>query len=285
MPGEDSAHRGADPSMLIDTHCHLHRQEFDADREQVISRAQAADVRLLLDPATDVASNRTVVDLAQRYPGVYAAIGLHPHDAKELTPRVLEELALLSARPKVVAIGEIGLDYYRNLSPREVQQDALRKLLDLGQKRNLPVIIHCRSAEAPGAASSSGGQNAYDDLFPILRECLEPPMTGLLHCFAGDGKVAQEAIELGLHVSFAGNLTFPKAEALRAVATRVPLERVVLETDAPFLAPQAYRGQRNEPAFLHELVRAWAQMRNLTPEEISRETTKNACRLFRLPEN
>jgi TatD DNase family protein len=253
---------------LIDTHCHLHRHEFDVDRAAVLVRAGQAGVSVLLDPATDLASNRTVVALAQEIPEVYAAVGVHPHDAAELTPAGLEELASLATRPKVVAIGEIGLDYYRCLSPREVQQEALRGLLRLAHEMNLPVILHCRQA--------------YPDLFALLKECFKAPIRGLLHCFSGDADVARQAIDGGLYLSFAGNLTFPKADALRTVAREIPLDRVLLETDAPFLAPQAYRGQRNEPAYLNELVQTWAKIQGLTPEDIARVTTVNAHHLFGL---
>ncbi|MBI3332759.1 MAG: TatD family hydrolase [Candidatus Omnitrophica bacterium] len=253
-------------SHLIDTHCHLHRAEFDPDREAILERARAAGVTTLLDPATDLPSNRRVVALAREHAEVYAAVGIHPHDAAQLTPEALEELTRLAAEEKVVAIGEIGLDYYRDLSPREVQRSALRQMLGLARRSRKPVILHCREA--------------YEDLFSILRESLEVPIRGLLHCFAGTAEIADQALEMGLDISFAGNLTFPKADPLRSVAKRVPLDRILLETDAPFLAPQAYRGKRNEPAFLTELVNTWAQIRGLTAEELARATSENSARLF-----
>jgi TatD DNase family protein len=253
-------------SDLIDTHCHLHRAEFDADREEVITRAKGAGVQLLLDPATDFASNRRVVELAREYPEVYAAVGVHPHDAKELTDDRLQELASLATDPKVVAVGEIGLDYYRDLSPRQLQQEVLRKLLRLAHELNKPVILHCREA--------------YPDLFAILREMLKPPIRGLLHCFAGDLEVANQALELGLFLSFAGNLTFPNAEPLRVVAKAVPFDRVLLETDSPFLSPQPYRGKRNEPAYVAELVRIWAELKDLSTEDVARVTSVNTFSLF-----
>lgn len=252
--------------QLVDTHCHLHRAEFDPDRDEALARARAAGLVALLDPATDPSSNRTVVDLAGRYPEVFAAVGVHPHHAKELTEGAWEELSGLATRPKVAAVGEIGLDYYRDLSPRPVQQEALRRQLRLAHELNKPVILHCREA--------------YPDLLAIVRECLSPPIRGLLHCFSGDQAVAEQALKMGLTLSFAGNLTFPNAGALREVARQVPLERVVLETDAPFLAPQSRRGQRNEPAALPELVRTWAELKDLTPEDVARVTTVNATHLF-----
>ena len=264
---------------MVDTHCHLHRAEFDPDRDEIVARAREAGVVALLDPATDSASNQTVVDLAQRYPEVYAALGVHPHDAAQMTPEGLQELEALAQVEKVVAIGEIGLDYYRNLSPKEIQQETFRKLLLLAKKLKQPVILHCRGE---GAVNTSGGvgQEAYEDLFKILKEILTPPIQGLLHCFSGTVEIAQQALAMGLHLSFAGNLTFPKAEPLRAVAKVVPQDKVVLETDAPFLSPQTYRGKRNEPSYLSELVQEWAELRGATPQEIAEQTTENAFRLF-----
>ena len=207
---------------LVDTHCHLHREEFDVDRDQIVSRAREEGVEILLDPATTLASNRTVADLTRRFPEVYGAAGIHPHHADEVTPAVIEELERIASDPRMVAIGEIGLDYYRNLCPAQIQREALRQLLALSRRLDRPVILHCREA--------------YADLFPILREVLP-----------------------------------------------VPMEKVVLETDAPFLAPQQRRGQRNEPAFLHELVQTWARLRGMTEEEVARRTTENARRLFGFP--
>lgn len=259
---------------LMDTHCHLHRAEFDADREQVLERARAAGVAAILNPAVELGSNRAVVELAGRHPDVYAAVGVHPHHAGELTDAGFEEMVSLAVNERVVAIGEVGLDYYRELCPRETQKEALRRQLRLAHELNKPVILHCRDAAHQGA-----GQ-AYADLFVILRECLKPPIRGLLHCFSGDLAAAREGLELGLYLSFAGNLTFPNAGALRAVAKEVPFDRVVLETDGPFLAPQAHRGKRNEPAYLTELVEVWARIKDLTPEDVARVTTVNAHHLF-----
>lgn len=264
---------------LVDTHCHLHRAEFGPDRDQIVARAREAGVVALVDPATDLASNRTVIELTQRYPELYAALGLHPHDAAQLTPESLQELEALAQAEKVVAIGEIGLDYYRNLSPKEIQQETLRKLLLLAKKLKQPVILHCRG-EGAANTSAGEGQEVYEDLFKILKEILNPPIRGLLHCFSGTVEIAERALAMGLSLSFAGNLTFPKAEPLRAVAKAVPADKVVLETDAPFLSPQSCRGKRNEPSYLSELVQEWARIRGVAPEEIAQQTTENAFRLF-----
>ena len=251
---------------MIDTHCHLHRAEFDADRDAVLARAREAGLTALIDPATDFASNQLTVELARRHPDVYAAVGIHPHDAAELTDEILRELASLGAQEKVAAVGEIGLDYFRDLSPRPVQQEAFAKLLRLAHELGKPVILHCR--------------DAFPDLFAILRECLKPPIRGLVHCFSGNLDEAHEALDLGLTLSFAGNLTFNKADALRTVARGLPFDRVVLETDAPFLAPQSVRGKRNEPAHLKELMELWAKLKDLTVADVDRVTTVNAHHLF-----
>ena len=267
---------------MIDTHCHLHRVEFDVDRDQVVRRATEAGINILLDPATDYPSNERVVSLAHNTPEVYAAVGIHPHDAAQLTEGAFQQIADYAHQKKVVAIGEIGLDYYRHISDPGLQKEVLKRLLSLARQTGLPVILHCRDQEKGGSSSSQKG-TVYHDLFKILREIFEPPLQGLLHCFAGDAAVAQEALDLGLFISFAGNLTFSKADVLRRVAREVPMDRIVLETDAPFLAPQSRRGQRNEPCFLFELVEAWAGLVNCAPNEIVRATTSNAQRLFGFP--
>lgn len=263
---------------IVDTHCHLHRAEFDADRDAIIARARQIGLTALIDPATDVASSRTVAQTVQKYPELYGAVGVHPQDTAGLTDEGLAELRRLALAPKIVAIGEIGLDYYRESTPRSVQQQALRRLLALAQETNKPIILHCRQEESGGLAGQ-GGQ-AYHDLFSILRECMKPPVRGVLHCFSGDIEAANEAIGLGLYLSFAGILTFAKAEALRAVARQVPFDRVMLETDAPFLAPQPYRGKRNEPAFLDALIKTWAEIKDLSEEDVRRVTSVNAYQLF-----
>lgn len=261
-------------SALIDTHCHLHRAEFDADREEVIGRALSAGVAFLLDPATDFESNRTVIDLARRYPEVSAAVGVHPHHAGELDGERLKALTGLAGEKEVAAIGEIGLDYYKEFSPRDAQKEALEKQLRLARGLGKPVILHCRDAAGVGAA------HAYADLFAILRRMFRPPIPGVLHCFSGGPAAARQALELGLYLSFAGNLTFQNAEALRKTALEVPLDRVLLETDSPFLAARSRRGRRNEPAFLPELVETWAGLLDLRPEDVARTTTVNARHLF-----
>ena len=262
---------------LVDTHTHLHRSEFDADRESVLKRAKEAGVVALLDPATDFQSNRTVVELAKKDPCVYAAVGLHPHHADQFSEEVLQELSQLAADPRVVAIGEIGLDDHREHSDRKVQRATLERLLSLAHTLGKPVILHCRGSELPGQA---GADETYRSLFAVLKEVLKPPIRGVLHCFSGGWETVEQALEMGLSLSFAGNLTFKNALALQEVAKRVPLDRVLLETDAPFLSPQAFRGKRNEPSYLPELVRTWAQLKDLSPEDVARTTAVSAYHLF-----
>ena len=265
-------------SGIIDTHCHLHRAEFDADRDAVMDRARRAGLTALIDPATDVESSRKVAATVQHYPELYGAVGVHPQDTNGLTDEGLVELRRLLKEPKIVAVGEIGLDYYRESTPRLLQQSALRRLLALAREADKPVILHCRQEESAGT-SGQGGQ-AYRDLFAILRECMPLPIRGVVHCFSGDMEAADTALELGLYLSFAGVLTFTKAGALREVARQVPFDRVLLETDAPFLAPQPYRGKRNESAFLEALVKTWAELKDLSEEDVRRVTSVNAHHLF-----
>ena len=203
--------------QMIDTHCHLHRAEFDADRPAVLERARSAGVVAFVDPATDFASNRAVVELAHRDDRIHAAVGVHPHHAEELTDPAFGQLRSLAADERVAAIGEIGLDYFKEFSPRPAQKEALRKQLGLARELGKPVIIHCRGAERPGGSGPDRMGEAYRDLFAILREELKPPIRGLLHCFSGGLPEAVEGMEMGLYLSFAGNLTFSSARALRAV--------------------------------------------------------------------
>ncbi|OGX39782.1 MAG: hypothetical protein A3C53_05450 [Omnitrophica WOR_2 bacterium RIFCSPHIGHO2_02_FULL_68_15] len=252
--------------MLIDTHCHLTDPAYAEDLDAVLSRAAAAGVGGYLTIGTNVAGSRQAAALAAARPAVWAAVGIHPQDAVQWTDEADAELDQLAGRPKVVAIGEVGLDYYRETSPRAQQQHAFRRALQLARRRQLPVIIHCR--------------DAWDDLFPLLRETPAPPISGVLHCFTGDAAAAKTALDLGLMVSFAGNLTFKNAEPLRAVARQVPIERIVVETDAPYLTPHPRRGRRNEPAEVVQTASVLAQLKALTLDDVARITSANAYRLF-----
>ncbi|MGB9870102.1 MAG: TatD family hydrolase [Anaerolineae bacterium] len=252
--------------MLVDSHAHLDFPEFEPDREAVIARARAVGVVAILNVGADLESSRASVALAQQYDFIYAAIGVHPHDAKTLTPTALEELRALARHPKVVAMGEIGLDYYRDLSPRPVQRQAFADQLALAAELGLPVVVHSR--------------DALDDTLSILRGWTGG---GVLHSYSGGPERLQEVLAMGLHIGLSGPVTFPNAHRLRTVAATVPLDRLLIETDCPYLTPEPYRGRRNEPAYVWYVAGAVARARGMPAEEVARATAENAARLFRLP--
>jgi TatD DNase family protein len=257
--------------FLTDTHTHLDFPEFDGDREQVIERALAAGVKAMINVGADLASSRAAVALAETYPQIYAAVGVHPHDAKTLTDEVLEELRQLAQHPKVVAIGEIGLDFYRDLSPRDQQRQAFHQQLRLAREVGKPVIIHDREAHA--------------EVMSILRHWGEGNYrqpAGVLHCFSGDLAMAREATKLGFYVSIAGPVTFENARRLRELVHQMPLEKLLIETDCPFLTPYPHRGKRNEPAYVRLVAEAIARLKGMPVEEIARITSDNAQTLFGL---
>jgi TatD DNase family protein len=250
---------------LVDSHCHLDDPQFDADRDAAIERALAAGVSRMLAIGTgsgppDLAA---AIRLAERYPFIYATVGVHPHDASKATEDTFTRLKELAGHPKVVAIGEIGLDYHYDFSPRDAQQAVFARQVEIAGECGKPIVIHTREAWA--------------DTVALLRP--GAPVTGILHCFTGDERQAREALDLGFHLSFGGVLTFPKAEAVRQAARMAPEDRLVVETDCPYLAPVPHRGKRNEPAFLTEVVRRLAVERGCAPEEIAEATTRNIERL------
>jgi TatD DNase family protein len=251
---------------LVDSHVHLDDAKFDADREQAIERALAAGVERMLAIGTGNGPPdlETAVRLADRYPLIYATIGVHPHDASKATAETWARLRELAAHPKVVAIGEIGLDYHYDLSPREVQRAIFEQQLAIAAESGKPIVIHTREA--------------WDDTSAALRAHWQGP--GIMHCFTGDEAQARQALDLGFHLSFGGVLTFPKADAVRQAARVTPEDRLLVETDCPYLAPVPHRGKRNEPAFLVETVRRLAEVRGSTPEEIAEITTQNFERLM-----
>ena len=248
---------------LIDSHAHLNFPQFDADREAVIARARKAGLVAILNVGTDLASSRTAVKLAEKYDFLYAAVGVHPHDARTLTPTVLDELRRLARHPKVVAIGEIGLDYYRDLSPRPMQQWAFADQLALAAELGLPVVVHSREA--------------HDDVLATLQGW---DGVGVLHSYSAGPERLEEVLELGFYIGISGPVTFPKANRLRAVAAAVPLERLLVETDCPYLTPVPHRGRRNEPAYVQYVVEAVARARETSPKAVARATADNARRLF-----
>jgi len=248
---------------LIDSHAHLDFRQFDDDRESVIQRAREAGLVAIVNIGTDLASSQATVALAEQHDFIYATLGVHPHSADTVTPAVLDELRALAQHPKVVAVGETGLDYYRDLSPRPVQRQAFADQLALATDLGLPVIIHSR--------------DAHDDVIAALRGWRG---IGVMHSYsAGPGRL-EEVLELGLCVGISGPVTFPKADALRAVAAAVPLERLLVETDCPYLTPEPYRGRRNQPAYVRYVVEAVARTRRVSAEAVAQATADNVRRLF-----
>jgi TatD DNase family protein len=259
--------------MFVDSHAHIDGPEFDADREDVIQRARDAGVSAILNVGTGDPNSGALeraVELAEKHHDIYAAIGVHPHDARLFTDRAEQTiLNLISQSPKIVAWGEIGLDFHYDNSPRNVQMEVFRRQLRLARDAGLPVIVHTREAE--------------DETIEILRtEWSSSQLPGIMHCFSGSFRLAEKAIELGFLVSFSGILTFKKANELRAVAKQVPLERLLIETDCPYLTPMPFRGKRNEPAYVVDVARCLGELHNLGVEEIARVTSENFSRLFKL---
>ena len=263
------------PPDLVDTHCHLNFQRYDHDREAALARAQAAGVRRIIIPAIDLPSCSEALELARAHSGIYAAVGLHPNSAREFSCACLDEIRALAQKPKVVAIGEIGLDYYWDKCPPAVQRQALEAQLELAAELELPVILHNREAGHDILAALEGWASGAPD---SLRD-----RVGVLHSFSASPAVAERAVELGFYIGFTGPITYKKAAELRAVAAKVPLERLLIETDGPFLAPQARRGKRNEPAYLPMINTKLAQVRGVSPAVMARQTSLNAERLFGLP--
>jgi TatD DNase family protein len=259
--------------MFVDSHAHIDGEEYDADRDEVIERAREAGVVAILNVGTGDPQSGTLeraVKVAEQYEGVYAAVGVHPHDARlfdEAAERRVEELVRASAR--VIAWGEIGLDYHYDHSPREVQREVFRRQLRLARAARLPVIIHSREAD--------------DETVAILRdEWQDSGLGGVMHCFGGSVEMAHSVLELGFNISFAGNVTFKKAENLREAARIVPLDRLFIETDCPFLTPVPFRGRRNEPARVLEVAGCLAELRGMSRDELGRITADNFFRFFKL---
>ncbi len=254
---------------LTDTHAHLDMARFEADRAEVIRRAQAAGVTRIVTVGIDLPSSRTAIVLAHQNQGLYPAVGIHPQETKETTAQDLAGLASLAEAPTVAAIGEIGLDYYHDYSPHEKQLEVLRYQLELAAQRKLPALLHCRAAEA--------------DFIPALTQWVasrHPARPGIIHCFSGNLAAAQTYLRLGFCLGLGGYLGYPSSKELREVAKQLPMDRLVLETDCPFLPPQGRRGQRNEPAYMVETAETLAQVKGLSVAEVARATTENAKRVF-----
>lgn len=252
--------------MLIDTHCHLDFNEFDADRDAVIQRANDAGINYFINIGATLESSAASCDLAQKYPQIYASVGVHPHDAKTFDLAAEKRLKELAGFNKVVAIGETGLDYYRNLSKPDDQKRTFIKQIALAKELNLPLVIHSRQAEA--------------DLLQILKA--DKPAQAVIHCFSGDENFLRECLDLGFFISFTCNITYKKAQGLREIVKLTPLDRLMLETDAPYLSAEGFRGKRNEPFQVKLLAYQVGQIKNLSFEEIAHQTTQNAKRFFKI---
>jgi len=256
---------------LIDSHAHLDLAQFDGDRAEVLDRARQAGVRTLLAIGSGPGPEKldAALPYAEQNDWIYATVGIHPHEARLATDADFEQLNLLARHPRVIAWGEVGLDYHYDHSPREVQQRVFRRQLEQARAAKLPIIIHCREA--------------WPDCLGILeQEWRGTALGGIFHCFSGMLEQAWKGIEMGFLVSFAGNVTYPKAQNLRDVARALPLDRLLVETDSPFLAPQPHRGKRNEPAYVAEVARTLANVRDLAADDFAAATAANFRRFFRL---
>lgn len=253
--------------MLIDTHCHLDFPVFDLDRDQVIRRALDAGINYFINIGATLESSTASCSLAQKYPEIYATVGVHPHDADTFDCKTEARLRQLASEKKVVAIGETGLDYYRNLSGKENQKQAFLKQVTLARDLDLPVVVHCRLAE--------------EETLQILKAAL--PLRAVVHCFSGDKIFLEKCLACGFLISYTCNITYKKASALRTMVSLTPLDRLMLETDAPYLSPEGFRGQRNESAQIKLLSTEVSRIKGVSFGEIADQTTKNAKDFFKLP--
>lgn len=251
---------------LADSHAHLDFRNYKEDRDKVVRRALEAGVELIINVGFDLSSSRMAMELAVKYPSIRAAVGIHPHDASAVPADYLKQLEKMASGPGVVALGEMGLDFYRDRSPRNIQRRVFREQLALARSLDMPVILHDR--------------DAHVEMMQILRDDGLPESGGVMHCFSGDLKLALEALELGLYISIAGPVTYPRNNDLRAVAASIPLDKMLLETDAPFLTPVPFRGRRNEPAYVAYTAQAVADLRGCTVSELGATCLANTKRLF-----
>jgi TatD DNase family protein len=265
--------------VFVDSHAHLDGKQFDLDREDVIARAREAGVQTMVaigngdgPPILDAG-----VQLATKYPFIYATIGIHPHEARLADEAAYQTMEQLASHPKVIAWGEIGLDYFYDHSDRDTQKQVFSRQMELAAAAKLPIVIHCRP--------SDGSDNAWEDCLGMINGQWAPHgLGGILHCFTGNAAQAKRALDMGFMISFAGNLTFPKAQQIRDAALEVPLERLLIETDSPYLAPVPHRGKRNEPAFVIETARRLGELRGISTEEVGERTSSNFYKFFKLTE-
>jgi TatD DNase family protein len=256
---------------IIDSHAHLEFEQFNEDRAAMLERARAAGVEKILAIGSGTGPHQldAAIPFAEQHDWIYATVGIHPHEAKEATEEHYAQLEKLAGHPRVIAWGEMGLDYYYDHSPRDVQQKVFRRQLELARAAKLPIVIHCR--------------DAWDDCLAILEEDWKPTgLGGIFHCFTGTWEEAKRGLDMGFVVSFAGNVTYPKMQQVRDVARALPAEKILTETDSPFLSPQGRRGKRNEPAYVVEVAKELASVRNLSQEEMAAIAAENFERFFGL---
>lgn len=251
---------------LFDTHCHIDEERFDADRAQVLERMRGAGVMNCVCVGSDMETSRRAMAFAEETEGVFAAVGIHPHEAKFFKPEDLQTLQGWFAHPKVKALGEIGLDYYYDHSPRDVQREVFARQLELGYEADMPVILHVR--------------DAHGDVLDLMRARSGRLPRGILHCYSGSWESAKEYLKMGFYISLAGPVTFKKAPVQWEVAQNVPLDRLLMETDSPYLAPEPMRGRRNEPAFVRHVAEKLAQLRGISLAELAAATTHNARTIY-----
>ena len=252
--------------MYVDSHAHLFFQNFDEDRDEVVRRANEAGVKYMIVPATDLETAHQSIALAEKHDSIYAAVGIHPHDTKDWDDSIIDQLRELATHEKVVAIGEIGLDYYYDFSPKDTQIRAFKKQIELAIELDMPVIVHNRDSN--------------EDIMEFARKYKNNNLRAQYHCFAGSVEDARELVEMGHFISFTGNVTFKKADSIRKVLANVDSENLLLETDSPFLTPVPYRGKRNEPINIPIIAETIAEIHHLTKEDIARTTSWNAYKLY-----
>jgi TatD DNase family protein len=265
--------------MFVDSHAHLDGKQFDSDREQVIARAREAGVQTMVaigngdgPPTLDAG-----IQVAEKHPFIYTTIGIHPHEARLADDAAYQTMEQLARHPKVIAWGEIGLDYHYDHSPRDTQKEVFTRQMELAAAAKLPIVIHCRP--------SDNSENAWDDCLGLIENQWAPKgLGGILHCFTGNWAQAKRALDIGFMISFAGNITFPKAQQIRDAALEVPLDRMLIETDCPYLAPVPRRGKRNEPSFVKETARRLGELRGLSMEDVGEQTARNFYNFFKLTE-
>ncbi|MTI48824.1 MAG: TatD family deoxyribonuclease [Firmicutes bacterium] len=254
--------------MLIDSHAHLDDKRFDKDRDDIISDLKKDDVDIVINPGADFLSSVKAVSLSEKYENIYAAVGIHPHDAKTMDDETINVLRDLTKKGKVVAIGEIGLDYHYDNSPRDIQQQRFREQIKLAKELKLPIIVHDR--------------DAHKDTFDIISEELDENLTGVIHSFSASTEMAKKYIDMGFYISFSGPITFKNAKQPKEVAKEIPLEHILIETDSPYLTPEPHRGKRNQPINVRYVAGKIAELKGIKFEEVAKVTAENTKRLFNI---